>query len=167
MELPIRKVNGYAIVDIKGDLDSLENSEKLKETLNKLFIEEGEEKIVLNLDSTSVINNSGIGRILMFRKKLREGGGSLYITPPKGLVKDDMSIQARMMAIADIFEALTARDRPYKKGKTLSQAMRILGFMKNDAHIDPDLFDIFIKEQIFNQYAQDYLDPSQIDEVQI
>ena len=86
---------------------------------------------------------------------------------PKGLVKDDMSIQARMMAIADIFEALTARDRPYKKGKTLSQAMRILGFMKNDAHIDPDLFDIFIKDQIFNQYAKDYLDPSQIDEVQI
>ena len=86
---------------------------------------------------------------------------------PKGLMKDDMSIQARMMAIADIFEALTARDRPYKKGKTLSQAMRILGFMKNDAHIDPDLFDIFIKEQIFNQYAKDYLDPGQIDEVQI
>ncbi len=86
---------------------------------------------------------------------------------PKGLVKDQMSIQARMMAIADIFEALTARDRPYKKGKTLSQAMRILGFMKNDAHIDTDLFDIFVNERIFEKYAQDHLDPSQIDEVPI
>ena len=86
---------------------------------------------------------------------------------PKGLKKDDMSIQARMMAIADIFEALTARDRPYKKGKTLSQAMRILGFMKNDNHIDPDLFEIFIDQKIYQKYAEENLDPSQIDEVQI
>ena len=78
-----------------------------------------------------------------------------------------MSIQARMMAIADIFEALTARDRPYKKGKTLSQAMRILGFMKNDNHIDPDLFEIFIDQKIYQKYAEENLDPSQIDEVQI
>jgi len=86
---------------------------------------------------------------------------------PKGLMKDEMSIQARMMAIADIFEALTACDRPYKKGKTLSQAMRILGFMKNDSHIDPDLFDIFIDKKIYQKYAEENLDPSQIDEVQI
>ena len=86
---------------------------------------------------------------------------------PKGLVKDEMTVQARIMAIADIFEALTARDRPYKKGKTLSQAMRILGFMKNDAHIDVDLFDIFVKEKIYLKYAEEYLDPEQIDEVQI
>ncbi len=86
---------------------------------------------------------------------------------PKGLVKDEMTVQARIMAIADIFEALTARDRPYKKGKTLSQAMRILGFMKNDAHIDVDLFDIFVKEKIYLKYAEEYLDPEQINEVQI
>jgi HD-GYP domain-containing protein (c-di-GMP phosphodiesterase class II) len=86
---------------------------------------------------------------------------------PKGLIKDEMTVQARIMAIADIFEALTARDRPYKKGKTLSQAMRILGFMKNDAHIDVDLFDIFVKEKIYLQYAEGYLDPEQIDEVQM
>ena len=86
---------------------------------------------------------------------------------PKGLTKGEMSVQARIMAIADIFEALTARDRPYKKGKTLSQAMRILGFMKNDAHIDVDLFDIFVKEKIYMKYAEGFLDPEQIDDVQI
>ena len=86
---------------------------------------------------------------------------------PKGLTKNEMSVQARIMAIADIFEALTAKDRPYKKGKTLSQAMRILGFMKNDAHIDVDLFDIFVRDKIYLKYAEDYLDPDQIDEVQI
>ena len=86
---------------------------------------------------------------------------------PKGLTKDEMSVQARIMAIADIFEALTAKDRPYKKGKTLSQAMRILGFMKNDAHIDVDLFDIFVKDKIYLKYAQEHLDPDQIDEVQM
>ena len=84
---------------------------------------------------------------------------------PIGLTKDEMTVQARIMAIADIFEALTAKDRPYKKGKTLSQAMRILGFMKNDAHIDVDLFDIFVKEKIYLQYAEGFLDPEQIDEV--
>ena len=86
---------------------------------------------------------------------------------PMGLMKDEMTVQARIMAIADIFEALTAKDRPYKKGKTLSQAMRILGFMKNDAHIDVDLFDIFVKEKIYLQYAEGFLDPEQIDVVQI
>ena len=86
---------------------------------------------------------------------------------PKGLIKDEMSVQARIMAIADIFEALTARDRPYKKGKTLSQAMRILGFMKNDAHIDADLFEIFVKEKIYMKYAEGFLDPEQIDEVKV
>ena len=86
---------------------------------------------------------------------------------PKGLNHSEMSVQAKIMAIADIFEALTARDRPYKKGKTLSQAMRILGFMKNDAHIDTELFEVFVKEKIYLKYAEDFLDPEQIDEVEL
>ena len=86
---------------------------------------------------------------------------------PKGLTKNEMSVQARIMAIADIFEALTARDRPYKKGKTLSQAMRILGFMKDDAHIDVDLFDIFVKKKIYMKYAKGFLEPEQIDHVSL
>ena len=86
---------------------------------------------------------------------------------PKGLNHAEMSVQAKIMAIADIFEALTARDRPYKKGKTLSQAMRILGFMKNDAHIDTELFEVFVKEKIYLKYAESFLDPEQIDEVEL
>ncbi|MBF0459935.1 MAG: HD domain-containing protein [Magnetococcales bacterium] len=86
---------------------------------------------------------------------------------PKGLTGDQMSIQARIMAIADVFEALTARDRPYKKGKTLSESLKILGFMKNDGHIDPDLFKLFIDKRIYLEYAQDYLEPEQIDTIDL
>ena len=86
---------------------------------------------------------------------------------PKGLNHSELSVQAKIMAIADIFEALTARDRPYKKGKTLSQAMRILGFMKNDAHIDTELFEVFVKEKIYLKYAESFLDPEQIDKVEL
>ena len=85
---------------------------------------------------------------------------------PKGLKKEDMSVQARIMAIADIFEALTASDRPYKKGKKLSECLRIMGFMKKDNHIDPDLFEIFIKEKVYLKYAEEFLDPSQIDTIE-
>jgi len=84
---------------------------------------------------------------------------------PKGLKEDQMSVQAKMMAIADIYEALTAADRPYKDGKKLSMAMRIMGFMKNDYHIDKDLFEIFVNEGVYKTYAKDYLSKSQIDEV--
>lgn len=86
---------------------------------------------------------------------------------PAGLTRDEMSVQARIMAIADIFEALTASDRPYKKGKTLSEAMRILGFMVNDAHVDPDLVEIFVKDCIYMKYADKFLDPNQIDSVHV
>lgn len=86
---------------------------------------------------------------------------------PKGLTKDEMSLQARMVAIADVFEALTARDRPYKKGKTLSASLQILGFMMKDGHIDPDLFKLFIDKGIYLDYAQEYLSPEQIDVVNL
>ncbi len=84
---------------------------------------------------------------------------------PRGLTRDQMSVQARMMGIADIFEALTARDRPYKKAKTLSESLFILGKMKLDAHVDPDLFDLFIREKVYLKYAEQFLEPDQIDVV--
>ena len=84
---------------------------------------------------------------------------------PKGLNQSQMSTQARMMAIADIYEALTAADRPYKDGKKLSQAMRIMGFMKNDYHIDEDLFEIFVKSGTYKKYATKYVAETQIDDV--
>jgi len=86
---------------------------------------------------------------------------------PKGLTREQMSIPARVMGIADIFEALTARDRPYKKPMPLSLALTILGRMKVDNHIDPDLFDIFIHEKVYLQYAQNHLHPEQIDDVDV
>jgi HD-GYP domain-containing protein (c-di-GMP phosphodiesterase class II) len=84
---------------------------------------------------------------------------------PRGLRGDQMSVQARMMAIADIFEALTAKDRPYKKGKTLSESLEILGGFRQRDHIDPDLFDVFVREKVYLEYAKKFMDPSQIDEV--
>ncbi len=84
---------------------------------------------------------------------------------PRGLTREQMSVQARVMGIADIFEALTARDRPYKLGKTLSESLRILGEFKLNGHIDPDLFDIFVRTRIYLKYAELFLDPAQIDEV--
>ena len=84
---------------------------------------------------------------------------------PKGLKDEEMSVQAKMMAIADIYEALTAADRPYKDGKKLSQAMRIMGFMKNDYEIDKNLFEIFVKEGVYKKYAKKYVEKDQIDQV--
>ncbi len=84
---------------------------------------------------------------------------------PKGLKREDMPIQARIMGIADIFEALTAKDRPYKPGKTLSESLHILGQFKENGHIDPELFDVFIRQRIYMSYAEKFLDAWQIDAV--
>ena len=62
-------------------------------------------------------------------------------------------------------EALTAKDRPYKKGKARTESLAILGNFKLNGHIDPDLFDIFIRDQVYLQYARDYLEDYQIDAV--
>jgi HD-GYP domain-containing protein (c-di-GMP phosphodiesterase class II) len=86
---------------------------------------------------------------------------------PRGLVREEMSVPARIIGIADIFEALTAADRPYKKGKTLTEALAILGKMKLNGHIDPDLFDVFIRDKIWLRYAQEFLDSEQIDNVDV
>ena len=86
---------------------------------------------------------------------------------PKGLRGEEMSIQARMMVIADIFEALTAVDRPYKQGKTLSEAVRIMAQMKNDGHLDPDLFDLFLRSGVHLDYANRFMRAEQIDEVDL
>ena len=86
---------------------------------------------------------------------------------PKRLKRDEMPLTARMMAIADIFEALTASDRPYKKAKTLSDAIRIMNFMKQDRHIDPDLFDLFLTSGVYLDYGRRFLSPDQLDEVDV
>jgi len=86
---------------------------------------------------------------------------------PRKLTSDQLSVPSRIMAIADIFEALTASDRPYKKAKTLSESVKILSFFKKDKHIDSDLFDLFLTSGVYRDYAERFLLPEQMDEVDI
>ena len=134
----------------------------------------------LNAEERFKINDHIVQTIIMlesltFPKNLRrvpEIAGGHHETMigtgyPRKLTREQMSIPARIMAIADIFEALTASDRPYKKAKTLSESMRIMHFMKKDKHIDPDLFDLFLRTGIWKEYADRFLMPEQIDEVDV
>lgn len=86
---------------------------------------------------------------------------------PRKLKKEDMSIPARIMAIADIFEALTAADRPYKEAKTLSSSIKIMSFMVKDQHIDEDIFKLFLSSGVYKEYAKKYLKEEQIDDIDI
>jgi HD-GYP domain-containing protein (c-di-GMP phosphodiesterase class II) len=86
---------------------------------------------------------------------------------PRKLSKKDLSIPSRIMALADIFEALTASDRPYKKAKTISEAIKIMSFMVKDQHIDQEVFELFLSSGLHLKYAKMHLKPEQIDEVNI
>ena len=154
--------------DMNGVIKPLLNEDEVK----NLVIRRG----TLNDDEREVINHHIVATIKMldslpFPKHLQNvpeyaGGhhekmdGTGY---PRGLTREQMSVQARIMAIADIFEALTASDRPYKPGKKLSECLRIMSDMRNNDHIDPDLFDIFVEGRVYLRYAEEFLDPEQID----
>jgi HD-GYP domain-containing protein (c-di-GMP phosphodiesterase class II) len=86
---------------------------------------------------------------------------------PKGLSREQMSVQARIMGIADVFEALTASDRPYKPSMKLSQALSIMNRLKQIGHLDPDLFDVFINSGVYRRYGEQFLSPDQLDEVHL
>ena len=167
----ITELAEYSWTSLEGKPKSLLNADELK----NLSVKRG----TLNDDERKIVNNHIVATIkilesLPFPKKLKNvpeyaGGhhekmdGTGY---PRGLHRHQMSVPARIMAIADIFEALTARDRPYKKGKKLSECMKIMGSMKMDNHIDPDIFDIFVKNKIYLDYAEKFLHPGQIDEIE-
>lgn len=84
---------------------------------------------------------------------------------PNGLTGEEMSIPAKIIAIADIFEALTASDRPYKETKKLSQVLEIMKKMKDTGHIDPDLYRVFLTNKVYMEYATQYMNEEQIDEI--
>ncbi|MCW8107433.1 HD domain-containing protein [Alteromonas ponticola] len=84
---------------------------------------------------------------------------------PRGLTKDEMSVPARVMAVADIFEALSASDRPYKKAKPVSECLFIMGTMVENKKIDPDIFRIFVEAKVYEDYIRQHADPSQLDEI--
>jgi len=86
---------------------------------------------------------------------------------PWGLKAEELPLQSRIIAVADIFEALTSADRPYKKAKTLSESLRIMAFFVKDGDLDGDLLDFFLDSQLYLEFAQEYMNPSQIDEVNL
>lgn len=142
--------------------DEVYNLNISKGTLNK------EDREIINYHIVATIN---MLEALPFPKHLKNvaeiaGGhhermdGKGY---PRGLKREDMSVQARAMGIADIFEALTASDRPYRKAMSLSRVMEIMESMKDDHHIDAELFEVFKRERIYDVYAKDFLNKSQRD----
>ncbi|RDH86165.1 MAG: phosphohydrolase [endosymbiont of Galathealinum brachiosum] len=166
----VREIAKYKIDDCEEERCNFFNEDEIQ----NLTIAKG----TLTNEERQVINNHIVVTIKMldqlpFPKHLENvpeyaGGhhermdGKGY---PKGLTRDQMSWPARMMGIADIFEALTARDRPYKDGKKLSVCLDILGKMRLDNHIDPEIFDVFVREKVYMEYASEFLTPDQIDEV--
>jgi HD domain len=83
---------------------------------------------------------------------------------PQGLVRSQISMQGRILGLADVFEALTAKDRPYKPGMPLRRVLGILDDMCKEGHVDPDLLEMFVREKVYLRYAVEYLDAEQIDE---
>ena len=166
----VRKIGDYKWLDQSGNTahfltdDEIENLSIARGTLT------AKEREIINYHIVATIK---MLEALPWPKHLRHvpeyaGGhhermdGKGY---PRGLTREQMSVQARVMGIADIFEALTARDRPYKKGKTLTESLQILGKFKEGGHIDPDLFDVFIRRKVYRRYAEQFLDANQIDRV--
>ena len=83
---------------------------------------------------------------------------------PRGLTKEQMSVPARLMALADIFEALSAADRPYKSAKPVSECLKIMSSMAKNNHLDSDLFAIFVRSKVYEPYILNFADPKQLDE---
>jgi HD-GYP domain-containing protein (c-di-GMP phosphodiesterase class II) len=184
-----------ATSNVGGEFMADAHIERVSRIAKRRFSESGEEQTVLSEDEVmnlcirrgtlndadrKIINDHIVVTIQMleslpFPKMLKRvpqiaGGhhekmdGTGY---PKGLKREDMSVTARMMGIADIFEALTAADRPYKAPKTLSDSIKIMGFMKKDQHIDAELFELFLRSGVYRQYAERFLLPEQIDEIDV
>ncbi|MCC6212864.1 MAG: GAF domain-containing protein [Burkholderiales bacterium] len=166
----VKAIAGYTWTDISGHQARFLTEDELK----NLIIRAG----TLTPEERQVINHHIVATIKMLEalpwprhlKNVPEYAGGHHERMdgkgyPKGLTREQMSVQARVMGIADIFEALTAKDRPYKKGKTLSESLEILGRFRLNGHIDPDLFDVFVRKRVYRRYAEQFLDKEQIDEV--
>ena len=166
----VRDIAGYRWVCPEGgNVKLLDNDE-----IENLIIQRG----TLNDRERGVINNHIVVTIKMLNelpfpmhlKNVPEYAGGHHERMdgqgyPLGLTREQLSLPARMMGIADIFEALTSSDRPYKKGKPLTECLRILGLLKQDNHIDPDIFDVFIRHKVYLRYAEQFLPKDQIDAV--
>jgi len=166
----VRRIAKYRWTDISGHEANFLSEDELQNLTIRAGTLTGEERQIINHHIVATIK---MLEALPWPKHLKNvpeyaGGhhermdGKGY---PKGLKREQMSVQARVMGIADIFEALTAKDRPYKKGKTLSESLEILGRFSLNGHIDPELFDVFVRKKVYRRYADLFLDKEQIDEV--
>jgi HD-GYP domain-containing protein (c-di-GMP phosphodiesterase class II) len=166
----VKRIAEYRWTDISGHEAKFLSGDELK----NLTIRAG----TLTAEERQIINHHIVATIKMLEalpwprhlKNVPEYAGGHHERMdgkgyPRGLKREQMSVQARVMGIADIFEALTAKDRPYKKGKTLSESLEILGKFSLNGHIDPDLFDIFVRKKVYQRYAEMFLDKEQIDAV--
>jgi HD-GYP domain-containing protein (c-di-GMP phosphodiesterase class II) len=166
----VQRIAGYRWTDISGHEAKFLSDDELK----NLTIRAG----TLTAEERQIINHHIVATIKMLEalpwpkhlKNVPEYAGGHHERMdgkgyPRGLKREQMSVQARVMGIADIFEALTAKDRPYKKGKTLSESLEILGKFSLNGHIDPDLFDIFVRKKVYQRYAEMFLDKEQVDAV--
>lgn len=166
----VKRIAGYTWTDISGHEAKFLSDDELK----NLTIRSG----TLTAEERQVINHHIVATIKMLEalpwprhlKNVPEYAGGHHERMdgkgyPRGLKREQMSVQARVMGIADIFEALTAKDRPYKKGKTLSESLEILGRFSQNGHVDPDLFDVFVRRKVYLRYAEMFLDKEQIDKV--
>lgn len=138
---------------------------KIKQgTINKEEREKINEHIVVTIDMLKAIHfPKELANVVEYAGAHHERvDGKGY---PNQLTGDQMSVPAKIMAIADIFEALTANDRPYKEPKKLSEVLSIMKDMKNNGHIDPDLYRVFIENEVYKEYAEQYVSPEQIDEI--
>ena len=166
----IRKIAEHQWVNDEGKVTPLLNAEEVK----NLTIEKG----TLTDDEREIINNHMSVTIKMLEaipfpehlSNVPEYAGGHHERMdgkgfPKGLTREQLSLQARMMGIADIFEALSASDRPYKPGKPLTECLAILGELKKRQHIDPDIFDVFVRDKVYQRYAESFLPRQQIDDV--
>jgi HD-GYP domain-containing protein (c-di-GMP phosphodiesterase class II) len=166
----VKRIAEYRWTDISGHEAKFLSEDELK----NLTIRAG----TLTAEERQVINHHIVATIKMLEalpwprhlKNVPEYAGGHHERMdgkgyPRGLKREQMSVQARVMGIADIFEALTAKDRPYKKGKTLSESLEILGKFSLNGHVDPDLFDVFVRRKVYQRYAEMFLDKEQIDAV--
>lgn len=145
----------------RGELYNLETR---RGTINKEEREKINEHIVVTIDMLKALPfPKELSKVVEYAGAHHERvDGKGY---PNGLTGSQMSIPAKIMAIADIFEALTANDRPYKEPKKLSEVLHIMQEMKNTGHIDPDLYEVFIRSEVYKDYAGQYMSQQQIDEI--
>jgi HD-GYP domain-containing protein (c-di-GMP phosphodiesterase class II) len=165
----VRDAGGTMWPSLLGDVPLLDADDVELLSITRGTLSEQERKIINN----HIVVTIDMLRELPYPKKLSQvveiaGGhhervdGKGY---PYGLTSQQLSLRARIMAIADVFEALTAADRPYKQPKTLTESLKIMGFMAKEGHIDQDLFDVFVRNKVYLNYAKEHMNPVQIDDV--